>query len=145
MTSPALAKDTRGPGRAAAPARAYADARDAVLTPRQGEYRLFARLTHRLSEAAGAIRDGDRTAYPRLAEAMHDNLRLWLTLSVDLAQEGNALPETLRGQLISLAGFVERQTNAILRQDVDVADAVQALVDVNAAIMKGLRGQPERE
>lgn len=130
-----------GAGQGSALGAAYGDARDAVLTPRQAEYRVFARATHRLSDSSARYAGGDKLAFFRLAEAVHDNLRLWLTLATDLATEGNGLPEALRANLISLAGFVEGHSHKVLNKQADVS----ALVEINAAVMKGLRGGTERD
>lgn len=145
MTSPALANVPRAPAAPGQPgAGAYGSARDAVLTPRQAEYRLFARVTHRLTESSAALREGDRAAYFRLAEAVHDNLRLWLSLALDLSVEANGLPEPLRAQLISLAGFVEKRSALIRARDGDPAALAESLIELNAAVMKGLRGGGEQ-
>jgi flagellar protein FlaF len=102
---------------------------------RGSEYAVFAQVTRRLAAADEA----DRAAYPRLAEAVIDNQRLWGTLAEDLMLESNVLPVALRAQLISLAEFVRRHSLAVLRGQAKVA----ALVDINTAIMRGLRGDAE--
>lgn len=122
---------------------AYGDAREATLTPRQAEYRLFARVTHRMSGAAGALERNERGAYARLLEALHDNFRLWLGLALDLSGDGNALPDKLRADLISLAGFVEARTCALVTDGAEAAATAQVLIDINLSVMKGLRGGRE--
>lgn len=121
---------------------AYADARDAVVTPRQAEYRIFARVTHRLSAAADAA-EAEGTAralaFPRLAEAVNDNRRLWAALAADLAAPRNGLPEGLRAQLLSLALFTLAHSDRVLARSA----SARALVDVNTAVMRGLRGDAE--
>ncbi len=139
MTAAALSPSRSGLGRGADRRPAYGDAGHAALTPRQAEYRVFANVTHRLSEAQTAIDAGEIGAYGRLASAAHDNLRLWLTLAADLAVEENGLPEALRAGLLSLAAFVERETPRLVKREISAA----ALVDINATVMKGLRGQVE--
>ncbi|MEE3098607.1 MAG: flagellar biosynthesis regulator FlaF [Pseudomonadota bacterium] len=146
MTTPATLPPRPRPGRpgaghGSALGAVYGDARDAVLTPRQAEYRVFARATHRLSDASARCAEGDRLAWFKLAEAVHDNLRLWLTLATDLAADGNGLPDALRANLISLAGFVESHSHKVLNKRADAA----ALIEINAAVMKGLRGGAERD
>ena len=51
----------------------------------------------------------------------------------------NALPVPLRAQLVSLAKFVRRHSLAVLGGRASIAP----LVDINTAIMKGLRGDAE--
>ena len=65
--------------------------------------------------------------------------KLWGTLAEDLLQDGNQLPVPLRAQLLSLAEFVRKHSLAVLGGRASVA----ALIDINTAIMKGLRGEME--
>jgi flagellar protein FlaF len=111
----------------------YAAATAPTRTERDTEYALFARITHRMR----SVDEADRTAFPKLAAAVCDNQRLWGALAVDLLDDGNALPVPLRAQLVSLAEFVRRHSLAILAGNASVAP----LIDINTAIMKGLRGE----
>ena len=115
-------------------ARSGYDARS-IRTARGTEYALFAQITARLK----AVDESDRAAFPTLARAVSDNQRLWGALSEDLMSDANALPVALRAQLISLAEFVRRHSLAVLGGRAKVA----ALIDINTAIMKGLRGERE--
>jgi flagellar protein FlaF len=101
-------------------------------TARDAEYANFASVTRELRAA-------DAKDFPALARADTDNQRLWGTLAEDLMSDGNALPVPLRASLISLAEFVRRHSMAVLGGRASVA----ALVDINTAIMKGLRGNVE--
>ncbi|RMF34901.1 MAG: flagellar biosynthesis regulatory protein FlaF [Alphaproteobacteria bacterium] len=111
---------------------AYAETGRTQLAPRRIEYQAFARITHRLSRAA----EGGRAEFPRLAAAVNDNLALWRVLALDLADPDNALPEDLRASLLSLAIFTLRHSDAVLAGRA----APDALVDINTALMRGLRG-----
>ena len=123
---------------AALAAKAYSSPRDAVLTPRQAEYRVFARVTHRLA-AALAARDRDEPgAFAELLAALEDNRRLWGVLAADLASDGNGLPDALRAGLISLAAFARSETARVRAGEADGA----ALVEINETVMKGLRARP---
>ena len=88
-------------------------AASAVRTERASEYAVFARVTSRLK----AVDEADRSAFPALAQAVADNQHLWGTL----------------------AEFVRRHSLAVLGGK----GAVDVLVDINTAIMKGLRGDVE--
>ena len=135
MSSPAPASPAyAGPTLAAS---AYTDARDASVTPRQAEYRVFAKATHRLSDAAKALETAEPGAFPRLATALHDNQRLWTALAVDAASDANGLPDSLRAGIVSLAGCVRGHSAKVLAGDA----AAGPLIDINAALMKGLRGE----
>jgi flagellar biosynthesis activator protein FlaF len=113
----------------------YAAAATPIRTDRGTEYAVFAQVTRRMT----AIDEADTAAFPRLAEAVLDNQRLWGTLAEDLMHDANALPVTLRAQLVSLAKFVQRHSLAVLGGRASIAP----LIDINTAIMKGLRGSAE--
>lgn len=117
-------------------AASYGQAQTAVKAPKQIEYQAFARITRALGAAAET--DGP-SAFPRLAAALHDNLRLWTVIATDVALEGNGLPETLRARLFYLAEFTRAHTRKILAQEEDAAP----LIEINTTIMRGLRQQSE--
>lgn len=123
---------------AAATARAqgaYAPASPATHTFRDVEYHAFAHVTGLLSAARDMPEQPGRLG--RLAEAMHENVRLWMALGADVASDENQLPKPLRAQLLGLANFSRTHMARVLAGD----DTVDALIDVNVAIMKGLRGE----
>lgn len=101
-------------------------------TPRAIEYELLARITQQLS-AAWAAR---KTDYPALMKALDDNLRLWTTLAADVAEPGNGLPAPLRAQLFYLYEFAVQHSRAVREKDA----SVEVLIDINTAVMRGLRG-----
>lgn len=112
----------------------YGDPRTAVKSPSQVEYQAFARITKDLSTAAQS-----QDAFPRLAAALHQNLRLWTIVATDVAVEDNALPKDLRAQLFYLAEFTRAHTSKVLKGEA----VASALIDINTAVMKGLRSQHE--
>jgi flagellar protein FlaF len=114
---------------------AYAAAAAPIRTERGTEYAVFAQLTHRLK----SVDEADRAAFPQLAAAVCDNQRLWSVLAEDLMGDANALPVPLRAQLVSLSEFVRRHSLQVLAGRAPVAP----LIDINTAIMKGLRGEVE--
>lgn len=109
---------------------AYGRPEAATRTPRAIEYDLFARVTHQLRAAAtpGA-------PFAMLARALHENRTLWATLAADVASDGNGLPADLRARLYYLAEFTEAQSRKLLAGGADVS----ALIEVNTAVMRGLR------
>ena len=113
--------------------RAYAQNARTTQTPRGTEYELIARVTHRIKSAAEA----GPHAYPKLVEALSDNQRLWTTLAVDVADEGNELPQELRARIFYLAEFVQQQTSKVLTRK----GRITPLLEINAAILKGLSGR----
>ena len=106
-----------------------------IKSHRSAEYEAIAKISHRL-RAAALKKDKH---YPEFVEALSDNGRLWTTLAVDLAQPENALPKELRARLFWLAEFTAHETTRILRNEGDVS----ILIEINAAVLQGLRGQEE--
>ncbi len=113
----------------------YAQAAAPVRTHRGSEYAAFAHVTAGLRSAD----PDDRLQFPALARAVHDNGRLWSALADDLRLEENGLPLALRAQLLGLAEFVRRHSNHVLAGRAPV----EPLIEINTAIMKGLRGEVE--
>jgi flagellar biosynthesis activator protein FlaF len=105
-----------------------------IKTPRDIEYDVLARITGQLQKA---VAETGPTAFPALATAMHENTRLWTAFAIDLADAGNGFPQDLRARLFYLAQFVMQHTPKVLN---GTAKA-DALIDINLAVMRGLRGQ----
>lgn len=109
---------------------AYGRPEAATRTPRAIEYDLFARVTHRLSAA-----QTPGTSFAALAQALHDNRSLWSTIAADVAGGENALPAELRARLFYLAEFTQAQSRKVLEGHATAA----VLIDINTAVMRGLR------
>lgn len=107
---------------------------DSTLRPmRSIEYEALARATRQLS-AAWPRRKAD---FPSLISALNDNLALWSTLAADVATPENGLPAALRAQLFYLYEFTDHHSRLVREGKA----TVEVLIDVNTAIMRGLRGQ----
>ena len=113
---------------------AYQQANRNSENPRQTEYRAFAIFTRALeeAEAEGSI---------AVVKAVADNRQLWLTLQIDLASSENKLPKELKAQLISIAIWVDRYSNAAMKGEA----SLDPLISVNKQIMEGLKGAPNQE
>jgi flagellar protein FlaF len=111
----------------------YTSLQRGTSTPRAVEYSAFARATSALTAAQQV--SADESTAQRL-EALHQNLMLWDTLFGAVADPGNQLPDKLRAQIAYLAKFTRHYTKEARRSKTDL----QPLIDVNSAIMKGLRG-----
>lgn len=114
-------------------ARAYSGNSAPIRTPRGAEYEVFARVTHGLTSA---IRD-QKPGLAAMAEALHENQRLWTVLAADVVEPGNGLPEALRGRLFYLAEFTRQHSRKVLSG----AARADILVEINTAVMRGLRGE----
>lgn len=96
------------------------------------EYQVFARITREL-----AIKDTGQPDYiPNRSKALYENLRLWTTLAMDVANDNNALPNELRSKLFYLAEFTRNHTAKIYAGKA----AADILVEINTIVMRGLRG-----
>jgi flagellar biosynthesis activator protein FlaF len=114
---------------------AYQQANLQSESPKQTEYRIFALFTRALEEA-------EQKGPQEVVKAVADNRQLWITLQMDLADEGNGLPVELKAQLLSLAIWVNRYSPEAMKGNVPL----QPLINVNRDIMEGLRGPvPEKQ
>jgi len=112
--------------------RAYSDASTPTRTDKRVEYEAVARITHRLRTAAQQGPGG----FAALVEALHDNRKLWNIFAVDVADTANPLPKELRARLFYLAEFTIQHTSKVLAQKATVTP----LLEINTAILRGLRG-----
>lgn len=113
-------------GRPEAPIRSY----------RQIEYDLFARITQKLTQTSKS-RDADNPAF---IKALHDNVHLWRTIATDVVSPGNGLPQQLRARLYYLYQFTDQHSRKVMKREA----AVEVLIDINMAIMRGLRGEGDQ-
>jgi flagellar protein FlaF len=112
---------------------AYAQPSAPIRTPRAAEYEVIARITQRL---ATAIRKG-KADYPGLAAALAENEQLWSTLAADVAGSGNGLPQALRAKLFYLHRFTADHSRKVR----DGAAEPSVLIEINTAVLRGLRGE----
>ena len=103
-----------------------------MRSSRSIEYDILARMTQRLTAAARRKTED----FAGLAAALHDNQRLWSTFAADVADDDNGLPQALRAKLFYLFEFTVMHSRNIL----DGRGSIDVLVDINTAVMRGLRG-----
>lgn len=112
--------------------RAYAPAAGtAIRSGKSIEHQLFSQITARIKDAS------ERDDFPQLVAALHDNRQLWTLLAVDVADNGNSLPKSLRAQIFYLSEFTAQHTSRVLRQEAKAT----ALIEINRAVMAGLSVQ----
>jgi flagellar protein FlaF len=112
---------------------AYAPSAAGVQSPKEIEYKAFARATGALVAAR------ESRSHTALAKALVDNNRLWTTLAADVASPDNALPQGLRKSIAELAVFTLKHTRQVFMGTAQV----DALIEINQAVMKGLRSKTE--
>ncbi|MEM9755200.1 MAG: flagellar biosynthesis regulator FlaF [Pseudomonadota bacterium] len=110
---------------------AYAQPASPVRTDRGTEHAAFERVTALLARA-----NAPGAAFALRADAVHRNRQLWTALAADALDPGNALPDGLRAQIVYLQEFTARQSRAALN-----GGDLGALIDINTAVMRGLRGE----
>ncbi len=98
------------------------------------EYELFSRVTHQLALASRS----KKSDFPSLVRCLHENRRLWTTLAADVLDIDNPLPSDLRSRVVYLSQFVQLHSAKILSGQAKV----RPLIEVNLAVMKGLK-KPE--
>lgn len=111
---------------------AYAQREAPARSLRSVEYDLIAQVTQRM-RAAWQKRASD---FPGLVRALTDNKRLWCALASDVALPGNSLPQALRARLFYLHEFTASHSRAVMEADA----SVDVLIEINTAVMRGLRG-----
>ncbi len=111
---------------------AYSPVQSAVKTERGTEYAAFEHVTAKLSQA-----DRPGASMPQKAAALHENRRLWTMMAAHVADADNALPQALRAQIFYLAEFTLKHS----REALSGKQSFAPLVDINTAVMRGLRGE----
>jgi flagellar biosynthesis activator protein FlaF len=99
-------------------------------TPRETEIMAFGLCNDRLSKA-----DSPRARI----EALHKTHQLWSLLVRDLRSPGNALPEGLKRQLVSLGTWAMLYATRAIPEQL----SVQPLIDINSDMIDGLRAQAQ--
>lgn len=112
---------------------AYRNDAQLIRTDRDTEYNAFAKITHRLKAASAQGKFG----FADLVGALHDNRKLWTMLAMDVANKANPLPKELRARVVFLAEFTQRHSSLVLAKKA----TVEPLIDINTAIMRGLRNE----
>ncbi|WOR14489.1 flagellar biosynthesis regulator FlaF [Hyphomonas sp. FCG-A18] len=112
--------------------QAYGQVQHRTAGPKEIEHAVFEQITEALQDVAKT-----EAPVPNVyADAVSRNMELWTILAADLMSDANALPLETKQGLLGLSEFVRRTSMTLLTEGGDVTD----LIDVNIAIMRGLRG-----
>lgn len=106
----------------------YAAQQNAAASPREVELRAFRYVNGLLAAAAGT---------PARAAALHRTHQLWSLLMADLTLPGNALPPALKGQLVSLGLWAQREAMARLGD----GGSLEPLMALHRDMIAGLEAQ----
>lgn len=110
---------------------AYSSTSAPIRNDRATEHDIFLRVTNRLRQS------NPKSNHPEFVGALHDNRQLWTLLAVDVVDNDNGLSDGLRAQILYLAEFTRVFTTKVLAGD----ETHEALIDINTAVMAGLRQQ----
>ena len=116
--------------------QAYAPTKSAIRTGQETEIQLLQRTTAELRQAWVDL----PASYPQLVDALHQNCRVWTHLAASVADRDNSLPKDLRARIVYLSEFVDHHSRRIRQGKADI----RPLVEINAAVMRGLNQQGAR-
>ncbi|MDG1168831.1 MAG: flagellar biosynthesis regulator FlaF [Sulfitobacter sp.] len=111
--------------------------------PRQIERRILAQVTSELEQQFEAFDKAERkldrlqVLAGGLRDSLWKNQMVWLTFKMDLVEQNNGLNPDLRASILSLAAWVEKQTQGVLSGE----KSVKPLIDINRSIIDGLSGR----
>ncbi|MEO5335974.1 MAG: flagellar protein FlaF [Magnetospirillum sp. WYHS-4] len=108
---------------------AYSRTSTASLSGRRLEGQAFAKAAALLAQAV------DHPA--ALAKALRFNNNLWTVVQADVAGPDSRLPEPLKGQIVALSLFMDKQTFALLAAGHD-RKALEAMAAINRSLASGL-------
>lgn len=114
---------------------AYGQTNAPTRTLRGTEYDAIARITRRLKSAASAV----PLNMVDLAGAIVDNRSLWTLFAAEVADKDNTLPKELRARIFYLAEFTNDHSRKVLNREA----SADALIEINTAVMRGLRDRSE--
>jgi len=106
----------------------YAAQQNAAASPREIELRAFRYVAGLLAAASDV---------PRRAAALHKTHMLWSLLIADLMLPENALPPDLKGKLVSLGLWAQREAGERLQD----AASLSPLIELHRDMIAGLEAQ----
>ena len=72
----------------------------------------------------------------KMRTALRLNWRLWTIFQADLSVEDGQVPDSIRGNMLSLCNFIDKQSVEALSEP--TVERVMALIDINRQIANGL-------
>ena len=121
----------RAHGRAAS---AYGRTQHASIRGRAAEAEAFAMAAAYLRDAR--TRPADRVL---LARALGFNQKLWTIIQAEVSDTGHPVPEDVRGDMMSLARFMDQATADALAAQ---APRLDTMIAINSSLAAGMFGRP---
>ena len=111
----------------------HSDASDPLNAGHNGgyDYDLFSHVTHMMRQATPRADNRDTL------QAVHQNTELWSRLAADFSSPDNALSNDTKAGLLALARFVIEHGQNVMTGKA----SSETLIDINMAIMRGLRNE----
>ena len=116
--------------------QAYGNVQQRTAGDKEIEVALIKQITSALENAL----ESDEFTSASAVDAVSRNLQMWTIFATDLAGADNPLPEEAKASLISIAGYVRRETMKILSGEGDISD----LIEVNRNLLTSLAGPEPR-
>jgi flagellar protein FlaF len=113
---------------------AYQQAQKLAITPSAAESATLVKAAGILEKAKETITD-----MATYSAALKFNQRFWTVLQADLTSPGNKLSDKIKGDLLSLIIFIDKQTIKALADP--KAEHLDVLIEINRNIAMGLRKQ----
>jgi len=112
--------------------KAYGNVQQRTAGEEEIEIVIIKQITAELESVDAA----DDPSLALIADAVSRNLRMWTIFATDLASDLNGLPAEARATLISIAGFVHRESMKIFAG----AGSIPDLIEVNRNLLVSLGG-----
>ncbi len=120
------------------PLESYRNVERDTLSGRELEAAVLTRAAGMLAEAKQRWDEPGREE--RLDHALRHNQRLWTLFQAELTAPDHPLPAEVRGNLLSLAAFIDKRTFELMANPDDPAK-LDILIRINQNIAAGLRGE----
>lgn len=117
--------------------KAYGQVQQRTASDKDIEITIIQQITRELEAAA----DAEDPPISQMVDAVSRNLQLWTIFAADLANPNNTVADQGKAGLISISGFVHRESMKLLSGKGEIED----LIDVNRNLLTSMgKPLPER-
>lgn len=119
------------------PLEVYRNVEKATLEGRELEASVLLKAALRLRQAQQKLAAEQDVL--ELDEALRYNQRIWTLFEAEMRDPANALPQTIKDNLLALIRFIDRRTYALMADP--IAERIDILININRNIADGLQGR----
>ncbi len=119
------------------PLDAYRNVEKATLEGRELEANVLLKAAFRLKEAQQKL--AEEKDLMTLDEALRYNQRVWTLFESEMKDPANPMPQAIRDNLLTLIGFIDRRTYALMADP--LPERIDVLININRNIADGLQGR----